>query len=213
MPIIPTKASRPYLYLIIIVTLDEFYSGMSDKFHRVVNFNNMSIEKLIDYIISTHHVSLKKALESLPKYFNTIKFAENEKHIDVESIKILFEELITLLGEELKSEETLFFPYIKKLVEIEKNNELTLLHLKNLSENKVKSVQSEQRKIKEVLKKIRKITNEYYPSANSSPGLKLCYAQLFNLEQDIQKHIFLQENLVFPKLLELEKRIINSKKN
>jgi regulator of cell morphogenesis and NO signaling len=56
------------------------------------------------------------------------------------------------------------------------------------------------------LENIRVVSNNYLPSVNSSPALKLCYAQLFDFEQDLHRHIFLEEKILFPKVLEIENR-------
>ena len=41
--------------------------------------------------------------------------------------------------------------------------------------------------------------------------MKLLHAELFELEQDIQKQIFLENNILFTKLIDLQNEMIMSK--
>lgn len=185
---------------------------MKNKVNSVVNFNNMKVDKLSHHITSTFHVNLKKTLNTLPTFIKGLAISETEKQIDVSTIEILFAKLINLLMHELDMEETVFFPYIDKLVEIEKGNTSEIAIPDKPREDQVNKIQIQHKKIKVLLMKIREAANDYKSSGSSSPGLKLCFAHLFNLEQDVHKHIFLEENILFPKIAELEKRILNSKK-
>lgn len=180
---------------------------MQNKISNMAGINLMKADKLSEYIVATHHTYLKKTLDSLSSYFKTITKTDSEKHLEVVEINVLFVELKTLLEFHMSQGEDVFFPYIKKLEEISKNGQNKVDSLKDLPETPLKRILSENKKMKILVGKIRKISKDYSPSINSSPALKLCYAQLFNFEQDVHKLVFLEENVLFPKLAELEKKV------
>lgn len=184
---------------------------MKNKKRGAVNFEEMSVDKLSDYIAEAHHPNLKKSLAAFQVHFKTILKVEVERHPEVKKINEVFEELKVLLEQHLNKEEGIFFPYIKKLVELYKHDGQEVKSLKGLSKNPVNKIQLEHKKIKNLLAKIRETSNDYTPPVDAYPSLKLCYAQLFNFEQDIYKHIYLEERILFPKLVEFENRVANLK--
>lgn len=169
---------------------------------RNINFEDLRLDKLMEYIIETHHAYIKKALSSFNVHSKTIVKVDSDVHPEVLSINKLLQQLKDLLEQHLIFEEFILFPYIKKLMESTVESTDTLL------DNPIKKIRTEHLRISKLLTEMRILSNNYTPAVNSSPALKLCYAQLFDLEQDIHKHTFLEENILFSKLIELEKRKI-----
>lgn len=172
---------------------------------KVTNPSNMHVDMLCDYILSTYHVSIKQSLSVLPVYIKTMEAIDKNKHNEVAKIAELFVALKELIEQLLGKEENIFFPYIKKLSESLRYNTKESKSVVGLSKRPLATIKEEHEKIKFLLQEMRSLSNEYTPANDSSPSLKLCYAHLFNFEQDVYKHIFLKENFLFPKVAELEK--------
>jgi regulator of cell morphogenesis and NO signaling len=170
---------------------------------EAINFNEMRPDILADYIVNTHHLNIKKALQKFEVQLKTILKIDSEKHPQVIEVDELMRLLKSLMEQHLVMEERFLFPYIRKLFESASGNQRKLL------ENPINKLKLEHLKAQALLKSIRRISGNYTPPPQASPALKLCYAQLFDFEQDIQKHIFLEEGILFPKLLQLEKQFIN----
>jgi regulator of cell morphogenesis and NO signaling len=175
----------------------------SSKGKNTINFNEMGLDKLLHYLSDTHDSIIKGAVSRFKVYIKTITKVDGDIHPEVKKISVLIQELTALIEQHLILEEHLLFPYIETMIKT--NGALPQLE-PNLSENPLKKIKAEHNKIITILKKIRIISNDYLPGVNSSPALKLCYAQLFDFEQDIHRHIFLEEKILFPKLVEIEKR-------
>lgn len=175
--------------------------------NTVVNFNELSLEKLAEYISNTHHAYLKEMILSFKVHLKTIVKVDNKNYPEVLLIGNKIEELRSLLEQHLNMEEHILFPYLKNL--LKKQDSVT-----DGSESRagilILKIKKEHVKISEVINLIRKLSNDYTPAGNSSPSLKLCYAQMFDLEQDLHRHIFIEEQILFPKLLEYEKRMVNN---
>jgi regulator of cell morphogenesis and NO signaling len=56
--------------------------------------------------------------------------------------------------------------------------------------------------------KIRQLTNDYTPPADACGSLKLTYALLKQFKDDLHEHIHLENNLIFPRALEIESRVV-----
>jgi regulator of cell morphogenesis and NO signaling len=176
-------------------------AGSTNK--NTINFSEMRIDKLVDYLSNTHHSNVKSAISRFNVYLKTIIKVDSSVHPEVKKISSLLNELTTLVEQHLAMEEHLLFPYISKLV---KSQGLLSDSESHLAENPVRKIKQEHSRMRALLENIRDVSNNYLPSVNSSPALKLCYAQLFDFEQDLHRHIFLEEKILFPKVIEIENR-------
>jgi regulator of cell morphogenesis and NO signaling len=59
----------------------------------------------------------------------------------------------------------------------------------------------------ELLAELRAVTNGFTAPAGSCNSFQLLYKKLHDLEADLHQHIHLENNLLFPKALALEKEI------
>lgn len=182
----------------------------STKKGEVVNYNLLGLDELVEFISKTYHNYLKELILSLEVHLGTLLKIDTIKDPAISSIRNCVQELKILLEQHVSRGENILFPFISKLT---KNNKSPNLEPEIFSGHLIKKIKMEHAKISEIQNKIRKLSHNYSPPANSSAALKLCYAQLFNLEQDIHKHIFVEENILFPKLLDFEKKKIRTLKN
>ena len=59
----------------------------------------------------------------------------------------------------------------------------------------------------ERFREIAKLTNNYNPSTDACETYKVTFAMLKEFEQDLHKHIHLENNIVFPKAKEMETKL------
>lgn len=60
----------------------------------------------------------------------------------------------------------------------------------------------------DLLAELRKLTNSYTPPAGSCNSFGLLYKKLEALENDLHQHVHLENNILFPKALALEKEVL-----
>jgi regulator of cell morphogenesis and NO signaling len=176
---------------------------MGAKKSEIVNYNLLGLDALIENISETHHTHLKELIFSLEVHLKTMFNIDNIQQPSFAPIRNFAQELKILMEEHLGMEEENLFPFVHNLTKSDKYFSLQPEYFSGHLFNKIKK---EHRKILDMLRKIRRLSNNYSPDIKSSPAIKLFYAQLFNLEQDIHKHIFVEENILFPKLSDFEKK-------
>jgi regulator of cell morphogenesis and NO signaling len=57
------------------------------------------------------------------------------------------------------------------------------------------------------LSELKNLANDYILSEEANAVLKMCFAEITALEQDIHRHIFLENNILFRKVIGLEKSL------
>ena len=62
----------------------------------------------------------------------------------------------------------------------------------------------------ERLRKLREISNDYTLPADACPSFTALYAGLEDLERDLHQHIHLENNVLFPRSIELEHKLCSA---
>ncbi|MDN5199750.1 iron-sulfur cluster repair di-iron protein [Fulvivirgaceae bacterium BMA10] len=169
------------------------------------NFNAWELDRLIDYIIDVHHEYVLDALPLLVDYSQRV--ASVHGHHYKETIEI--NKIIFALAEELNAhmgkEETVLFPYIKKLVTAWKNDiKVEVPHFGSVK-NPVLVMENEHETAGELLKQIAQLSNNYTLPAEACNTFRALYSILEEFEQDLHQHIHLENNILFPKAIALER--------
>jgi regulator of cell morphogenesis and NO signaling len=68
-------------------------------------------------------------------------------------------------------------------------------------------MESEHETVGKILKEIAILSNNYTPPEWACNTFKALYAKLDEFEQDLHLHVHLENNILFPKAIELEKII------
>ena len=117
-------------------------------------------------------------------------------------------ELVNKLFGELKihfyKEEMVLFPYIKELVAYKKTGIHPTFRI-SISEGPLADMHKEHEAAGDMLKTIRNLTNNYQVPGGACASFQELYTRLEELEGDLHQHIHLENNILFPKALQLEK--------
>lgn len=176
--------------------------------YNQINFNDVAPDELINYIVNKHHGFTKNMLAlTLQHSMQLSKEGETQAEQIFEVIDILQVNLI----QHFKDEEEILFPYAKKLLEWQRAGDSANVPMVNIIGNPINRFVKEHENLMALLHDIRTITSNYTILSNSKNQLKLLHAELFELEQDLQKQIYIENNILFTKLIDLQREMIISK--
>ncbi|MFN8292152.1 MAG: iron-sulfur cluster repair di-iron protein [Chitinophagales bacterium] len=168
------------------------------------NFNNWEIDFLCDYIVNTHHAYVNEALPMILSYAQKVASVHGHAHPPVVEILKLFHAVAGELVPHMKVEEFVVFPYIKKLVAAKKSNQpMEAAHFSTV-QNPISTMENEHEIAGNLLREISKISNNYTPPEWACNTFKALYAKLDEFEQDLHIHVHLENNILFPKAIQLE---------
>lgn len=183
----------------VLSRLQAAYDEIEDLKSGDVDFTQLSFSDLIDHVVNTHHAYLNQELPKLSELTKKIYRVHGEGHHELSTVYKLFHTLKMELEEHLIKEEEIVFPLIK---EYEENASAETLEkaLKTIQE-----LESEHEGAGDILKELRKITNNYEVPEDGCGSYTLTFRGLELLESDIFQHIHLENNIMFPKLEALKK--------
>jgi len=124
-------------------------------------------------------------------------------------IQTIFAKLKKDLLPHLAHEEDIVFPYVKQVVHAhESNDNYAVLLVKTLRKPIDFMVKHEQDLIARPMFKIRTLTNNYHPPHKSCVSHQVMLHKLKELDEDLMQHIYLENEVLFPKALAIEKQLL-----
>ena len=104
----------------------------------------------------------------------------------------------------MKKEELILFPFVKKMVEANRNN--TPINNPGFGSvaNPIAMMMEEHENEGERFEKIVELSNNYTPPADACNTYKVTYQMLQEFEADLHAHIHLENNILFPSAIVLQ---------
>ena len=187
------------------ILLQEIETVLSSKSDSGIDYNAWPIDLLADYIEKTHHRYVSEKTPVLLQFLDKLSRVHGAKHPELLLINELFKGCAGELAQHMKKEELILFPFIKKLVHATLSDELIELPHFETIQNPIAMMMHEHDAEGVRFRKIAELTNNYTPPADGCNTYKVTFAMLEEFEQDLHKHIHLENNILFPKAAKLEK--------
>lgn len=164
----------------------------------------MPIPRLIDHIIDTHHVFTRRELFRLGALMDKVSSKHGERHPELFKLKSLLTALSDDMLLHLNKEEAALFPYIHQLARAKERSTLPVFAPFGSVEHPVGVMENEHEEAGSILAEMRRITSDYKTPEGACPSYIALYFGLEELEKDLHRHIHLENNILFPKAVELE---------
>ena len=174
---------------------------------RPIPYNEWTLDFLADYIVNTHHSYVKKTLPDLVTYATKVASVHSQQHPELYKIKSLVDEVNAELMGHMIKEEKVLFPYIKALVLANTNDQIPQAAHFGTVQNPINMMEMEHELVGKNLDEIRVLSKNYLLPDDGCASYSLLYKMLDEFENDLHLHIHLENNILFPKALDLEKKL------
>lgn len=174
---------------------------------RPLPYGDWSLDFLADFIVNTHHSYVRKTLPDLRGYAAKVAKVHGNHHPELIVVYQLVEAINAELSAHLVKEEMVLFPYIKALVASENNTQPLQAQQLGSVQNPINMMEMEHELVGKNLEEIRVLSNNFALPADACATYSLLYRKLNEFEEDLHTHIHLENNILFPKALEIEKRL------
>lgn len=174
---------------------------------RPIPYTDWSLDFLADYIVNTHHSYVNKTLPDIKAYANKVMKVHGSNHPELLRINQLVEEIYAELTSHMAKEERVLFPYIKALVAAKNNTQPLQAAAFGTVQNPINMMEMEHEVVGQNLEEIRSLTKNYSLPEDACASYSLLYRMLDEFEEDLHLHIHLENNILFPKALEIEKTL------
>src|SRR4051812_7544489 len=162
------------------------------------------LAELTGHIRNTHHVYTRDALARIPALIEKVLAAHGSRHPELRRIQSLFDTLAQELSPHLMKEEMVLFPYIVRMEEAAVAGEPPIPAPFGTVANPIRMMEHEHDEAGGVLRELRAVSNGYSAPADGCLTFQTLYRALAEFEQDLHRHIHLENNILHPRAVELE---------
>ena len=185
----------------------ELASVMDLPVTHTQNFKEWELDFLCDYLVNTHHKFVVRKLPELLFYTQKIAAVHGAHHPELIEVSGLFEKINEELTQHLHHEEKVVFPAIKSLV---RSGEADKIAIKG----EIDRLGREHDFAGGSMDKINWLTEGYKVPGDACNTYMVTLKLLKEFEDDLHIHVHLENNILFPKTLQLtEKHQIKNESN
>ncbi|HVI80132.1 MAG TPA: iron-sulfur cluster repair di-iron protein [Candidatus Acidoferrum sp.] len=171
------------------------------------NWQMEPLSELIAHIERVHHGYVREETVRLTALLEKVCLAHGKNHAELFEIRRLFAGLAQELTMHMMKEERILFPYIVRMEEAVIQKEPILPGPFGTVGNPVAMMQHEHDSAGQALRAMRKASADYVAPADACVSYKTLYKALEGFEADLHQHIHLENNILFPRAIAMEKGV------
>jgi len=158
---------------------------------------------LADYIVNTHHAYLNENTAQIAAYADKIAEVHGSRHPEVIKIAAIFAKIATDMSAHLHEEEEVLFPAIKRVDTARRaGNKPEAADLETIRSSLIR-LDHEHQEIGDAAHAIRHLADGYTLPEDVCNTFAVTYKKLQEFEDDLHKHVHLENNILFPKAARL----------
>ena len=173
----------------------------------VLDFQRWEPDFLADYIYNQHHVYYYEEGPIIGDLAEKVAGHHGQHVPALQQVYLIYRTLQDELKEHFLKEERILFPFIKALVKAKRTGDRNDLQALPSITQPVRMMELDHDAAGELLSQLRYLTNDYTPPQGACNSVQLLFYKLSHLEADLHQHIHLENNILFPKALKLEKEV------
>jgi regulator of cell morphogenesis and NO signaling len=184
--------------------LNELEAVLQEPVSGAERFELWNLDFLADYILQNHHTYIREKSPLIRTFAEKVVNAHAKNHPEVLGIASLFAEISNELDAHLMKEERILFPRIKQLAIASREGNGIPGFLPGSISNPILVMETEHTNAGDLFREISLLSNGYVPPQDACNTFKALYFELQAFENDLHKHIHLENNILFPKSIQLE---------
>lgn len=169
------------------------------------NWQTEPLAELVAHINSTHHKYTREEIARLNPLFDKVCSVHGKNHPELSQMRATFRGLGQELSMHMMKEEAVLFPYIVRMEEAVIQQEPVLPPPFGTVQNPVTMMIHEHDSAGDALRALRQFSSGYVPPADACISFQTLYKALAVFEADLHQHIHLENNILFPRAIEMEK--------
>jgi regulator of cell morphogenesis and NO signaling len=168
------------------------------------NWQTEPLSELIAHINTTHHKYTREEIARLGPLFDKVVSVHGKNHPELAHVRAAFRGLAQELTMHMMKEEAVLFPYIVRMEEAVVQKEPVLPPPFGTVRNPVTMMMHEHDSAGDALRAMRQASTQYTPPGDACISYQTLYKALADFEKDLHQHIHLENNILFPRAIEME---------
>ena len=174
-----------------------------------LNFSEWEPDFLMNYLVHVHHQYLKKSLPQIKDLLGDFAKEHTKKFPYLVELEKQYGLLHKKMPTAMQREEEIIFPYIRQIVYAHKHKEpYAALLVRTLRKPVEETMLKSHEAVDDIVLSIRNLTNNYTTPENACTSHKVVNAKLKELDNDLMQHSFLEQSVLFPQAIAIEKEVL-----
>ena len=196
------------------LNLQEVEAALQQAIASITLSNNIQYGQwkpdfLIDYIINIHHAYLYQTLPALQAVLISFIEGHKKKYPELVSVQTIFMALADSLQVHIQNEDATIFPYLKQIINTYRRKEsYGSLFVKTMRKPLNEIIQKEHKQITDLLMQLRVAARSYAIPDGACTNYQVILHKLKELDNDLVQHKHLENNILFPKVMDMEKELL-----
>jgi regulator of cell morphogenesis and NO signaling len=171
------------------------------------DLTSADLDRLADHIVDRHHAFVRAAIPAITAQLDTLVDRHGERHPELARIRELFADLGSEMHLHMFKEEHVLFPYIRALARAAKGMGHIPANIFGTVQNPIRMMELEHQAAGDETAAIRQLADDYTAPPDGCATYAACFADLAAFEADLHRHVHLENNVLFPRAVELELRL------
>ena len=158
---------------------------------------------LARHIVERHHAYVRSAVPAIGAWLDRLVDRHGDRHPELDAMRRVFGDVAAELMSHMVKEEQVLFPYIEDLASAVPSRRMsggrgTVL-------DPIRVMEAEHALVGGLTAELRRLSGGFVPPTDGCTTYRLCFAELAQFERDLHQHIHLENNILFPGAIELER--------
>jgi regulator of cell morphogenesis and NO signaling len=172
--------------------------------NTISDWQEKPLGELISHITATHHAFVRSEAPRILALLDKVCSKHGSNHAELHQAREVFEALAEELGSHLMKEESILFPYIAGLESSVATGGDVPHSCFGTVQNPIRMMMFEHDNAGGALRQLRQLTGDYAVPADACVSYRTLYEAMKGLEADLHQHIHLENNILFPRAIEME---------
>ena len=189
--------------------INEIKNLSSSEAKEEIRPDDWELDFLVSYIINNHHSYVNRMLPVISAHTQKVASKHGENHPETKQIAEIFASINVEMKHHMMKEEKILFPHIIKLVGLSGYGVGENIPYFGTIKNPIAMMEAEHQSAGDRMFEIRNLTNNYTLPEDACETYKITLKELKEFEEDLHKHVHLENNILFPKAIKIEESLFN----
>ena len=172
---------------------------------EIENWSAQPLGVLAAHIVNTHHAYVRRELPRLTELAEKVVRRHGDTKPELPAIQLKLNELGEELLQHCAKEELVLFPYITKFERAIADRTPKPHGCFGSVTNPIAMMTQEHDSAGALVAQMRELSSDFTPPVGACPTFHAFYRGLLEFEQDLHQHIHLENNILFPRAIDMER--------
>jgi regulator of cell morphogenesis and NO signaling len=167
----------------------------------------MPLDELTRHVVLRYHAWVREELPRIGQMMEKVLRVHGERHPELEAVARTLSAVGDDIMPHMAKEEQVLFPFLNRLAAADAAGEGIAVPFGTVR-NPIRMMEMEHEAVGALLAKLRALTGGFTPPADACNTFLGLYHAFAELERDTHEHIHVENNILHPRAIEMERRVM-----